>query len=49
MSAEMDVDMLYSTNIMVESSKKEEDRKQILGLLFLYGIGVALVIILGLL
>ena len=49
MSAEMDVDMLYSTNIMVESSKKKEDRKQILGLLFLYGIGTALVIILGLL
>ena len=48
MSVETDVGTPYNTDTTDASSKKE-DRKQMLGLLFLYGLGAALVITLRLL
>ena len=47
MSAKMDAGTSYNINTTAESSK-EEDRKQVLGMLFLYGLGAVIVIVLGL-
>ncbi len=51
MSVVTTVDMSSNINTTAESSKekKKDDIKQIIGLLFLYGLGAILVVLLGLL